>query len=66
MAYKEIAEIKPAPDGKFEFDNGKRILICYNADDVGECLEQQLWPLVAPLLKVRKPMTITITEGTTE
>lgn len=57
-------EIYPEPDGKFAFDNGRIIRICYNADDVGAQLESMLWPLVEKPLKARKPLTITIEYGT--
>lgn len=57
-------EIYPEPDGSFAFDNGKTIRVCYNADDVGANLEPMLWPVVAPALKAKKPITITIEYGT--
>ena len=57
-------EIYQEPDGKFAFDNGRIIRICYNADDVGAQLESMLWPLVEKPLKARKPLTITIEYGT--
>ena len=57
-------DIYPEPDGKFAFDNGRIIRICFNADDVGANLEPMLWPLVEKPLKSRKPLTITIEYGT--
>ena len=57
-------EIYPEPDGKFAFDNGRIIRICYNADDVAEQFESMLWPLVAKPLLERKSLTITIEYGT--
>ena len=64
MAYVEKAEIYPEPDGKFAFDNGRIIRICFNPDDVGAQLEPMLWPLVEKPLKSRKHFTITIEYGT--
>lgn len=58
------AEIYPEPDGTFAFDNGRVIKICNNANDVGAELEEMIWPLIAPALKVKKPITITIQYGT--
>lgn len=58
------AEIYPEPDGTFAFDNGRVIRICYNANDVGAELEELIWPLIAPALKAKKPITITIQYGT--
>ena len=64
MAYVEKAEIYPEPDGKFAFDNGRIIRICFNPDDVGAQLEPMLWPLVEKPLKAHKPLTTTIEYGT--
>ena len=58
------AEIYPEPDGTFAFDNGLVIKICHNANDVGAELEEMIWPLIAPALKAKKPITITIQYGT--
>ena len=58
------AEIYPEPDGTFAFDNGRVIKICNNANDVGAELEEQIWPLIAPALKAKKPITITNQYGT--
>ena len=58
------AKIYPEPDGKFAFDNGRIIRICFNPDDVGANLESMLWPLVEKPLKAHKPLTITIEYGT--
>lgn len=55
------AEIYPEPDGTFAFDNGRVIKICKTRDDVGAELEEMIWPLIAPALKAKKPITITIT-----
>lgn len=57
------AEIYPEPDGKFAFDNGRVIRICFNPDDVGEQLESMLWPMIAPLLKKKKSFKIIVTDG---
>lgn len=58
------AEIYPEPDGTFAFDNGRIIHICNTRDDVGADLKQMIWPLIAPALKAKKPITITIQYGT--
>lgn len=58
------AEIYPEPDGTFAFDNSRVIKICHNANDVGAELEEMIWPLIAPALKEKKPITITIQYGT--
>ena len=58
------AEIYPEPDKTFAFDNGRVIKVCDNANDVGEELEELIWPLIAPALKAKKPITITIEYGT--
>ena len=58
------AEIYPEPDGTFAFDNGRVIKICRNANDVGAELEEMIWPLIAPALKAKTPITITIQYGT--
>ena len=57
-------EIYPEPDGTFAFDNTRVIVICKDKDDVGERLEPMLWPLIAPALMEKKPLTITIEYGT--
>lgn len=60
MRYKETATITPNMDGTYKFDNGRNAVMAANADDAGALLEQQLWPLLEPALKAKKPITITI------
>lgn len=56
-------EIYPEPDGTFAFDNGRKIHICETRDDVGEDMEEMLWPLLEPALRAKKSITITIEYG---
>lgn len=50
MPYRETATIMRNADGTFKFDNGRNAVTATNADDAGALLEQQLWPLLQPLL----------------
>ena len=52
--------VYPQPDGGFNLDNGKKIYVCKNADEVGNNLEQAMWPIIAPALKADKSLIITI------
>lgn len=57
-------EIYPEPDGTFCMDSPDEIMICRNADVVGEYLEPLLWPMLRNALKERKSITITVEYGT--
>lgn len=58
------AKVGPRTDGTFLFENGYTKKVCKDADDVGAELEEMIWPLIAPALKAKKPITITIQYGT--
>ena len=57
------AKISPGTDGTFLFENGGSSKVCKIADDVGAELEEMIWPLIAPGLKARKAITITVQFG---
>lgn len=39
------------------------VVLCEDADAVGENIETAIWPLIKSSLEARKKITITITEG---
>ena len=54
-------EIKPLNDGRFLLENSRGAMwSCNDADDIGTFIEAAIWPLIAPALKERKPITINI------
>lgn len=54
-------EIKPLDDGRFLLENSRGAMWnCNDADDIGTFIEAATWPLIAPALKERKPITINI------
>lgn len=58
-------EIKPLDDGRFIMENSRGAYFnCKDADDIGTFIEAAIWPLIAPALKERKHITITIQDGT--
>lgn len=54
------AFVTPREDGGFDFKTDIQQYPCYDADEVGEALEEMLWPILVEKLKERKQITITI------
>lgn len=54
------AVIIPRKDGGFDFKTDIQEYPCYDADEVGEALEEMLWPILEEKLKERKQITVTI------
>jgi len=54
------AVIIPREDGGYDFKTDIQEYPCYDADEVGEALEEMLWPILVEKLKERKKITVTI------
>lgn len=54
------AVIIPREDGGYDFKTDIQEYPCYDADEVGEALEEMLWPILVEKLKERRQITITI------
>ena len=53
-------KIYPEPDGTYCMDGPHDVMICKDADAVGEFLEPFIWPMVRDALRERKSITITV------
>lgn len=58
--YERTARIYPNKDYGFEMETVDSYMMAENMDEVGENLEELLWPIIFPLLNNKVPFTITV------